>query len=75
MLCWVLLPLVLCYRSSFAGINDDLDPLINEVILNKLQDKYFEFASWTKCKLLKLNVDDENLNREINEVLKFMKML
>jgi hypothetical protein len=63
---------VLCHRSTYSGIVDDLDPTINESYLNKLQDAYFDFARWTKCKLLKLNVDDENLDREIDEVLRFM---
>lgn len=64
--------IVLCHRSSYAGITDDLDPTVNEACLISLQNAYFNFANWTECKLLKLNVDDENLDREIDEVLQFM---
>lgn len=66
---------VLCHRSSYVGIEDDLDPTINAEVLQKLHDEYFTFASWTKTKLLKLNVDDEDLEREMREVLAFIKGL
>ena len=64
--------IVLCHRTSYAGIRDDLDPTIEHHALNLIHDAYFEFASWTKCKLLKLNVDDENLQRELDEVHYFI---
>lgn len=63
---------ILCHRSSYKGIKDDLDPSIGEELLQKLHDAYFDFASWSKCNVLKLNVDDENLEREINDIMKFM---
>ena len=64
--------IVLCHRSSYAGINDDLDPTIDQDMLNDLHDTYFEFSRWTKCPLLKLNVDDESLEREVSETLTFL---
>lgn len=64
---------IICYRSDYIGIVDDLDPTIESHRLNELHDAYFEFAKWTKCKTYKLCVDDENLQREINEVLEFLK--
>ncbi len=64
--------IVFCQRSSYAGIKDDLDPSIDEHRLQQLHDAYVEFSKWTKCKLLNLNVDDENLEREVNEVMKFI---
>jgi hypothetical protein len=62
---------VFCHRSSYVGIKDDLDPSINWQVLAKLHDAYKEFLSWTKCRLLQLNVDDENLEREVCEVVDF----
>ena len=64
--------IVLCYRSSYVGIVDDLDPKVNGEMLQKLHNAYAEFAKWSKCKLLKLNVDDENLQREVDEVHYFI---
>lgn len=63
---------ILCHRSSYAGIQDDLDPSVEQHTLNELHDAYWEFSRWTKCKLMKLNVDDEDLNREVTEVLDFV---
>ena len=63
---------ILCHRSSYTGIVDDLDPSIEVNMLTKLHAAYWEFASWTKCRLLKLNVDDENLDREANEIITFI---
>lgn len=61
--------IVFCQRSSYAGIKDDLDPTIGEEHLRQLHEAYEQFAKWTKCKLYVLNVDDENLTREVDEVL------
>jgi len=65
--------IVLCHRSSYLGIVDDLDPKINSHTLDALHDEYWHFANHvTKCQVHKLNVDDENLDREVDEVIKFM---
>ncbi len=64
--------IVFCHRSSYKGIVDDLDPTIEEKHLQQLHDAYEEFIGWTKCQVLRLNVDDENLDREVNEVMKFI---
>lgn len=63
---------VFCHRSSYEGIHDDLDPSVGPELLNKLHAAYEDFTGWTKCRLLRLNVDDENLDREVTEVLGFM---
>ena len=64
--------IVVCYRSSYEGIVDDLDSKINAAVLQRLTDEYFEFAKITKCKVMFLNVDDEDLDREVNEVMEFI---
>ena len=64
---------VFCRRSSYEGITDDLDPTIGQELLDKLDAAYEGFSGWTKCKLLKLNVDDEDLDREVKEIIEFMR--
>ena len=58
-------------RSNYGGIIDQFD-FVNEEILLKAHDKYLEFLDWTKCETLHLNVDDEDLDREIDEILPFL---
>lgn len=60
------------YRTSYEGIRDDLDPTIDAGKLRQLDELYQEFLMLTKCRSLRLNVDDENLPREINDILNFM---
>lgn len=64
--------IVLCHRSSYVGIVDDLDSNITEKTLQRLHDAYFEWAETSQCKVLKLNVDDEDLQREVADVLAFI---
>lgn len=63
---------VFCHRSTYAGITDDLDPTIDQELLDRLHAAYEDFAGWTKCQLLRLNVDDECLDREVREVIEFI---
>lgn len=72
--CWASLGacIIFCNRSSYAGITDDADPTIGAEILQKLHDKYVEFGKWTRCRFMSLNVDDENLQREIGDITKFL---
>lgn len=63
---------VVCRRKSYAGIVDDIDANIKEDVLRRLDDKYEEFLAWTQCKALSLYVDDENLEREVGEILAFL---
>ena len=64
--------IIVCNRSSFRGIVDDIDPGIDEGVLMKIQAEYDNFIEWTSCDVLKLNVDDENLDREIAEIAEFL---
>lgn len=64
--------IVVCVRSSFEGIQDDLNPRLNSDELTKIQALYVGFSKWTKCPVHFLNVDDENLEREISDVLTFL---
>ena len=64
---------IICRRSSYEGISDDIDPKLNGEILQQLDDAYVEFSKWTKCKTLLLNVDDENLERELNDIMEWLQ--
>jgi hypothetical protein len=60
--------IVICYRSSYEGIVDDIDEKITAPVLKRLTEAYFAFSDWTRCDVLRLNVDDEDLNREVEEI-------
>lgn len=65
--------IVLCHRKSYAGISDDLDPTIGATVLQSIHDAYMKFVQSTRCQVLKLAVDDENLDREVGEIMEFIK--
>ncbi len=59
--------IVIPTRSSYVGIRDDYDAVSKN--LQQIHDMYLKFAAWTTCRVLKLNVDDENLEREISVIM------
>lgn len=65
--------IVLCTRSSFKGIVDDLDERLNEEKLQRISDLYEEFLGTSRCRVMRLNVDDEDLVREVNDIIKFLE--
>ncbi len=64
--------IVIPYRTSYEGIKDQFES-ITERRMRDIDMMYTYFAAWTKCKVMRLNVDDENLEREVNEILNFME--
>jgi shikimate kinase len=67
--------IVICRRSSYEGIVDDLDPEnLNSEMLQKIDAAYVEFSRRTKCHTIMLNVDDEDLDREISDILAARKI-
>jgi len=62
---------VFCRRSSYTGIVDDIDPnRLDSVALSIIDHKYWEFAKfYTRCKVITVVVDDQNLDREVNEII------
>lgn len=64
--------IVIPHRSSYKGIVDPVHPQINENRLREIDELYEEFSLWSQCDVLRLNVDDEDLVREVNEVLSFI---
>lgn len=62
--------LIVCHRSSYVGIKDDLDPNMDEKVLTGIDAEYQSFMKWTTCKnKMMLNVDDEDLKREIKDIM------
>lgn len=65
--------ILICTRKSFLGIKDDLDSNIDEEALQKISSLYMEFVKWTRCETYVLYVDDEDLDREVTEILEFVE--
>jgi thymidylate kinase len=63
---------VVCYRSSYRNIADDLDSRIGPDQLAAIEHLYHDFAVWTSCKTMFLNVDDEDLDREVSDIIKVL---
>ena len=64
---------VIAQRSNYDNIVDDIDP--QRLFGSKLQeihDLYEKFAEWTACSVLRINVDDENLTREVAEITDYL---
>lgn len=63
--------IVIPFRSSYVGMRDDYELVTNNV--QKIHDRYMEFAAWTQCSALLLNVDDEDMEREMSETMVFLE--
>lgn len=50
------------------------DELWTKEQLLAIRDRYEVFASWTKCDVLVLDTDDEDLDRELSEIQKFLQV-
>lgn len=65
--------IVLCRRKSYNGIVDDLHSFIDSKMLEKLDAEYENFKSWTKCHVIEIFVDDHDLDRQCNDIIKELK--
>ena len=66
--------IVICRRKSYKGIRDDLHSYIDSHELEGLDSLYQAFEKWTKCEVLTVWVDDENLERETLEIREWLKV-
>lgn len=66
--------ILICTRKSFVGVKDDLNPKLDERALTRLSELYQDFVKWTRCQTYTLYVDDADLQREVNEVLRFIEL-
>jgi hypothetical protein len=60
-------------RTSYDNVVDQFEDVITPNILRVVDELYHEFAEWTECDTLLLNVDDEDLSRELLEVRNFLR--
>lgn len=69
--------IIVCKRSDYKGWADDNDPELDERKLQEISDKFvYDFTQWTACKkIMILNVDDENLDREVTDIEKWLVAL
>lgn len=63
--------IVIPHRTSYDDLRDDYQQVTDNI--RRIHDRYMEFAAWTKCRRLLLNVDDEDLEREMRETMKAME--
>jgi hypothetical protein len=63
---------VFCYRTSYDGLVDDLSSRLGPSALASIDKSYRDFLRWTSCRTKLLNVDDEDLDREVGELLDAM---
>lgn len=66
--------IVIAQRSDYSNIIDDIDPVrLRGNKLQEIHNLYEEFANWTACSVMRLNVDDEDLDREISDILAYLE--
>lgn len=65
--------IILCRRKSYLGIQDDLHAYVDCSVLEGLDRLYDEFTKWSKCPILTVWVDDENLEREVREIREWLE--
>lgn len=64
---------VVCYRSDYNGlVDEDAPERLTEDMLERLEQLYRSFAQMSACEFYFLNVDDEDLEREVNEIMTFI---
>jgi thymidylate kinase len=64
--------IVICRRKSYSGIRDDLHDYVDADALKGIDALYEEFTQWTRCETVTIWVDDENLEREITEITRWL---
>lgn len=64
--------IIIPHRTTYEGITDDIDSKLDAKMLKRLDDAYKGFTTWTKCGTFMLNVDDENLEREMTDILRWL---
>ena len=60
-------------RSDYSMEVDQYDSVITPDILSGVHEAYLRFAEWTECDTFFLNVDDEDIIRELTEVQNFLR--
>jgi thymidylate kinase len=64
--------IIIPVRSNYSNVVDQFADIVTPSMLEKIHNQYMEFQSWTRCQTFSLNVDDEDLDRELTEILDFI---
>jgi len=62
--------IIIPFRNDYTNVVDQFTSVTPEKLI-EIDAGYRSFAKWTKCETLFVNVDDENLDRELFEILNF----
>ncbi len=58
--------IIIPFRSDYTDVDETYPELQTQ--LQNLDKLYHQFANWSQCNTIMINVDDEDLDREINEL-------
>ena len=61
--------IIFCYKTKYKKFEDDLVSLKD---VEKINDKYKEFFTKSKTKYLALDTTDENINKQMIKIMKFL---
>ena len=61
----------IAYQTAYFGLVDQFES-ITPGKLQEIDKKYKEINEWTSCDVFYLNVDDEDLEREMKEIMGFL---
>ena len=64
--------IIIPWRKSYAGLKDQFESVTVKKMA-EIEAVYKAFTAWTKCEVFWLNVDDENLERELTEIMEFLE--
>ncbi len=65
--------LIVPYRSAYHNLVDQFETITPEK-LKEIDKKYKEIKYWTACDVFYLNVDDEDLEREMGDIIEYLRM-
>lgn len=60
---------VCCWRTSYDGIVDDIDARLAGATLQRIELEYRRLAATCRTPFVFVNVDDEDLDREVSEII------
>jgi thymidylate kinase len=63
--------IIIPYRTSYDSVNEEYDEVKNK--LSEIDAKYREFAKWSQCHTLLMNVDSEDLQHQLHVIVNFMQ--
>ena len=63
--------IIIPHRTSYDNVVDQFESIKPDNLL-KIEEAYRLFSEWTNCQTFFLNVDDEDIDRELSEVMNFL---